>query len=101
MLNAYRYESYLKIFLNIRSTILRIPFNKVRNCIGFGLNDFNVLRYKVLILLKTKYNLDSTIHKSGLNNQYNIYIPKSNFIILREIVKLHFHPSMLYKLNNV
>jgi hypothetical protein len=24
------------------------------NCIGFGLKDFDVLRYKVLILLKTR-----------------------------------------------
>ena len=68
----------------------------------FSTNSFTLKEIQNLsLILKTKYNLDSTIHKSGLNNQYNIYIPKSNFIILREIVKPHFHPSMLYKLNNV
>ena len=52
-------------------------------------------------VLKNKYNLDSTIHKSGLNNQYNIYIPKSSLITLKKIVTPHFHPTMFYKINNI
>ena len=54
MLNAYRHEVYLGIFLNIRSIILRIIGYLICNCIGFGLNNFDVLRYKVLILLIAK-----------------------------------------------
>ena len=54
MLNAYRHEVYLEIFFNIRSIILRIISNTIYNCIGFDLNDFDVLRYKVLILLIAK-----------------------------------------------
>jgi hypothetical protein len=68
----------------------------------FSTNSFTLKEIKNLaLILKTKYNLDTTIHKSGLNNQYNIYIPKASFIILREIVKPYFHPTMLYKLNNI
>ena len=68
----------------------------------FSTNSFTLKEVKHLaLILKTKYNLDTTIHKSGLNNQYNIYVPKASFIILREIVKPYFHPTMLYKLNNI
>jgi hypothetical protein len=66
----------------------------------FSTNSFTLKEVQNLAsILKTKYNLDTTIHKSGLNNQYNIYVPKTSFIILREIVKPYFHPTMLYKLN--
>ena len=68
----------------------------------FSTNSFTLKEVqKLASILKTKYNLDTTIHKSGLNNQYNIYVPKTSFIFLREIVKPYFHPTMLYKLNNI
>jgi ubiquinol-cytochrome c reductase cytochrome b subunit len=63
---------------------------------SFTLKEIQFLR----IILKNKYNLDTTIHKSGLNNQYNIYIPKSNLDNLIKIVKPHFHPTMYYKISN-
>jgi len=67
----------------------------------FSTNSFTLKEIQYLVLiLKQKYNLDSTIHKSGLNNQYNIYIPKSSLNSLIEIVKPYFHPTMLYKINN-
>jgi len=67
----------------------------------FSTNSFTLKEIQNLaLILKTKYNLDTTIHKIGLNNQYNIYVPKTSFIILREIVKPYFHPTMLYKINN-
>jgi len=67
----------------------------------FSTNSFTLKEIQNLaLILKTKYNLDTTIHKSGLNNQYNIYVPKASFIILRGIVKHYFHPTMLYKINN-
>jgi len=68
----------------------------------FTTNSFTLKEIKYLALvLKNKYNLDSTIHKSGLNNQYNIYIPKSSLILLKKIVYPHFHPTMLYKIKNI
>lgn len=67
----------------------------------FSTNSFTLKEIQYLtLILKKKYNLDSTIHKSGLNNQYNIYIPKSNLNSLIKIVKPHFHHTMLYKINN-
>lgn len=67
----------------------------------FCTNSFTLKEIKYLALvLKNKYNLDSSIHKSGLNNQYNIYIPKSSFKDLKKIVSPHFHPTMYYKINN-
>ena len=52
----------------------------------FCTNSFTLKEIKYLALvLKNKYNLDSSIHKSGLNNQYNIYIPKSSFKDLKKI----------------
>ena len=67
----------------------------------FSTNSFTLKEVQNLAsILKTNYNIDTTIHKSGLN-KYNIYVPKTSFIILREIVKPYFHPTMLYKLNNI
>jgi hypothetical protein len=67
----------------------------------FSTNSFTLKEIHYLALvLKNKYNIDSSIHKSGLNNQYNIYIPKSNLKDLVKIVSPHFHPTMYYKINN-
>ena len=67
----------------------------------FSTNSFTLKEIQYLALvLKNKYNLDSSIHKSGLNNQYNIYIPKSSFKELIKIVTPHFHPTMYYKISN-
>jgi hypothetical protein len=66
----------------------------------FSTNSFTLKEVQILAsTLKTKYNLETTIHKLGLNNKYNIYVPNTSFILLREIVKPYFHPTMLYKLN--
>lgn len=64
---------------------------------SFTLEEVNNLAF----ILKEKYSLESSIHKSGVNNQYNIYIPKASLTILKEIVRPHFHPTMLYKINNI
>lgn len=68
----------------------------------FSTNSFTLKEIHFLAsVLKTKYNLNSTIHKSGLNNQYNIYIPKSSLKDLIKIVSPHFHPTMYYKISNI
>lgn len=66
----------------------------------FSTNSFTLKECKYLsTLIETKYNLKTSIHKSGLNNQYNIYILKSSLNDLKKIVKPHFHSSMFYKIN--
>lgn len=68
----------------------------------FSTNSFTLKEIQYLaLILKNKYNLDSSIHKSGLINQYNIYLPKSSFKDLIKIVHPHFHPSMYYKIKNI
>lgn len=67
----------------------------------FSTNSFTLKEIQYLALvLKNKYNLDSSIHKSGLNHEYNIYIPKSSLKDLIKIVSPHFHPTMYYKISN-
>lgn len=60
----------------------------------FTLAEVQYLAY----LLKIKYNLNTSIHKTGAMNQYNLYIPKSNLKNVTSIVKPYIHPSMYYKL---
>jgi len=49
-------------------------------------------------ILENKYSLKFSIHKTGVVNQYGLYIHKSSMSTLTEIVKPFLHPSMLYKL---
>lgn len=66
----------------------------------FSTNCFTLKDIQLLVsLLENKYNLKTSIHKTGIVNQYSIYIPKSNLNKLIKIVKPHIHPSMYYKLN--
>ena len=50
-------------------------------------------------ILRKKYNLKTSIIKTGALNQYNIYISKTSMKDLVEIIKPYFHSSMYYKLN--
>ena len=67
----------------------------------FNNNSFTLKEIKFLqnILLE-KYNLESTIHKTGNINQYNIYILRSSLNNLINIVKPYIHPTMMYKIIN-
>jgi hypothetical protein len=49
-------------------------------------------------ILNNKYGLKTSFIKSGVVNQYCIYISKSSIETLIKIVKPHMHESMLYKL---
>lgn len=65
----------------------------------FCTNSFTLKEVQFLsLILKNKYFIDSSIHKTSVINQYNIYIPKSNLNNLIKIVKPYIHPSMYYKL---
>ena len=50
-------------------------------------------------ILRKKYNLKTSVIKTGALNQYNLYISKTSVKDLVEIIKPYFHSSMYYKLN--
>ena len=54
---------------------------------------------KLVDILTTKYGLKVSIVKTGILNQYAIYIPKSNLHILVPLVSPFMHPFFRYKLN--
>lgn len=67
--------------------------------IKFSTNSFTLKEIKSLILiLECKFNIKSTIHKTGVINQYNIYIPKKYISNLIPKLLPYIHPSMYYKL---
>ncbi len=68
----------------------------------FCTNSFTLKEVQYLsTLIKNNYNLESSIHKVSVVNQYNIYIPKSSFKNLIKIVKPYIHPSMYYKIYSI
>ena len=48
-------------------------------------------------ILRNKYNLKTSIIKTGALDQYNIYIPKSSMNDLVNIIRPFLHTSMYYK----
>jgi ubiquinol-cytochrome c reductase cytochrome b subunit len=50
-------------------------------------------------VINDNFNLKSTVQKTGVTNQYHIYIWKESMPLLREIVLPYIHPSIKYKLN--
>src|SRR6266511_3825597 len=61
----------------------------------FSLNEVEFLSN----ILRKKYNLKTSIIKTGALNQYNLYISKSSMNDLVEIIRPYLHTSMYYKLN--
>ncbi len=49
-------------------------------------------------ILRNKYSLSVSIHKTGVINQYNLYILKGSIPVLESIIRPYLHPSMYYKL---
>jgi ubiquinol-cytochrome c reductase cytochrome b subunit len=65
----------------------------------FCTNGYTLTEVKLLSsVLNNKYGLKTSLIKTGVVNQYNIYITKSSMETLIKIVKPHMHESMLYKL---
>lgn len=74
---------------------------KVGKGLKLATNNFNYKEVLYLInILYNKYNIKSTIQKTGVDNQYNIYILSESMPLLREIVLPYFHSSMKYKLRD-
>ena len=61
---------------------------------GFKLKEVELLQ----IVLKSKYNLETTIQNIYIKDQYSLYIKKNSVNNLRNIVGPYVHSSMLYKL---
>lgn len=67
----------------------------------FCTHNFLLCECKALqIILKDKYDIDTTLHKirSTVPLQYNIYVLKSSMDKLRMVVKPFMHPTMIYKI---
>lgn len=62
---------------------------------NFTYDECNRLAY----LLRNKFHLKISIHKTGHINQWNLYIHKESIINLYNIIKPYLHPSMKYKFN--
>lgn len=60
---------------------------------------YNEVLFLIEILYK-KYKLKASIQKSGIKDQYVIYIWKESMPLLMSIVSPYIIPSMKYKLNN-
>lgn len=73
---------------------------------GFVLNTQSFTKADNLFLikvLKTKFNLDCSLHTrkatTGTIEYFTIFIKQNSMDKFRELVKPHFHTSMLYKLD--
>lgn len=65
----------------------------------FCTNGYTLTEVKLLSsILTNKYGLKTSIIKTGVVNQYGIYIRKAYMVTLINIVKPFMHESMLYKL---
>ena len=91
----------LNIYLTPLALSIWIMNNSYKFNSGLNLsaNYFTFKENKYLIyLLKSLYNIDAIIHKTGYNNQYYIYIPSKSMPILANLIKPYLIPSMFYKL---
>lgn len=70
--------------------------------IKFCTNCFTLKEIKFLSnILEKKFTLKTSIHKTGVINQYNIYISKSSMPLLIKLVKPYIHETMLYKIQDI
>jgi len=67
--------------------------------IRFCTNCFTLTEVKFLgSILQDKFGFSFTIHKTGVINQYGLYLPKENMSNFRELIGPFVHPTMKYKL---
>ena len=73
---------------------------KASSSLKIATNSFSLDEVENLAnILRKKYNLKTSVIKTGALNQYNLYISKTSMKDLVEIIKPYFHSSMYYKLN--
>lgn len=72
---------------------------KINNSLKLATNNFTLNENEYLIyLLKSKYNINASIHKTGVKDQFNIYIFVDSMPTLVKLIKPYIIPSMKYKL---
>jgi hypothetical protein len=75
--------------------------NKDRGFFYFCTDNFTFEDVKYLSsLLNTKFDLNTTLHKRGKEEQYRIYVPKSKVNDLIKLIGPHIHSSMQHKINS-
>lgn len=73
---------------------------QIKQGINIATNSFSLKECQFLVMiLNNKYNLKTTVIKTGKLNQWRISIWKESLPILIELVEPHFIPEMKYKLN--
>jgi hypothetical protein len=72
---------------------------KVGKGLNLQTNSFSYLECQNLVnILYLKFKLKASVHKAGVDNQFNIYIWKESMTLLYEIVSPYVHASMKYKI---
>ena len=67
--------------------------------IRIATNSFQLKEVELLSeVLKSKFNLETTVQKLSGKNLYSLYIKKQSINNIREWLLPYMHPSMLYKL---
>jgi len=61
---------------------------------NFSLQDIEYLCF----MLNSKFNLKTSIHFSGKNRGYIIYIKAESLSYFEKLIRPYLHPSMVYKL---
>jgi hypothetical protein len=73
--------------------------SKINKTVRLATNCFSLTELEFLCkLLKTKFNLEVTVQKSGVDKKNILYIKTSSLDVFKNLVKPFMLPSMLYKL---
>lgn len=94
-------ESIEKVFTPLLLAIwIMDDGSKIQKSLKLCTNDLvlNDIEYLGKLLYK-KYNIETSIHKTGVENQYNFYIKTNSMDKLRKIVLPYIVPSMKYKIS--
>lgn len=71
----------------------------VNSGVRIATNSFELTEVELLnSVIKSKYNLETTIQKIWIKDKYSIYIKKQSIHHLRSIVGPFIHSTMLYKI---
>jgi len=67
--------------------------------VRFSTNSFTLEEVKRLgAIMQVKYGLETSQYKTGVINQYGLYVQKKSMGRFKELVKPHLHPTMKYKI---
>lgn len=72
---------------------------KVQKSLKLCTNSFSVADISLLrLVLKNKYNLETSMHKAGIEGHHVLYIKKASMPLLRRVIEPYFVRSMMYKI---